>query len=131
MLAGYTLLPGSDDLHLIAWRAALTYLPLAMIAAVALAAIAAVGLREMRRIARLVVLTPLATALVGPFAVRVILPGGLDSRYFAAGLPGFLLFIVADYHRGADAQRPTCNRRARVDDAPWRCPSCRRSGLPA
>jgi len=101
MLAGYTLLPGSDDLHLIGWRAALTYLPLAMIAAVALAAIAAVGLREMRRIARLVILIPLATALVGPFAVRVILPGGLNPRYFAAGLPGFLLFIASGMTTGA------------------------------
>jgi hypothetical protein len=42
-----------------------------------------------------VVLVPLAAALAGPFAVRLVLPGGMNPRYFAAALPAFLLFIAS------------------------------------
>jgi 4-amino-4-deoxy-L-arabinose transferase-like glycosyltransferase len=44
MLAGYTLLPGSDNLHLLGWHAALPYVPLAAVGGVALAVTCAVGL---------------------------------------------------------------------------------------
>ena len=95
LVAGYALLPDTFALHAHGGRAALPYLPVALAAAPALAACGLLGLDRVGRTGGLVLVVPLAAALLGPFAVRLVLGVGVNPRYFQATIPAVLVLLAA------------------------------------
>src|SRR5262249_44034652 len=94
LVSGYALLPDTFALHAEGSRAALRYLPIALAAAPALAACALLGLRALDGRARLTVLLPFATALLAPFAVRLVMGVTVNPRYFQATVPAVLVLLA-------------------------------------
>jgi len=94
LVSGYTLLPDTFALHTEGSRAALRYLPIAVAAIPALAACAILGLRALDGRARVTLLLPFATALLAPFAVRVLAGAPVNPRYFQATVPAILVLLA-------------------------------------
>lgn len=94
LVSGYTLLPDTFALHAAGSRSALPYLPIALAAAPALAACALLGLRALGWRARVALLLPVAAALLGPFAVRLVLGVSVNPRYFQATVPAILALLA-------------------------------------
>jgi mannosyltransferase len=95
MLAGYTLLPSSEELHARGAAAAFPYLALAVPAGLAMAAMLVRGLVAFGPRARAVILVPLAAVLLGPWTVMLVLGVGINPRYVTTGLPAFLVLLAA------------------------------------
>ena len=94
LVAGYALLPDTFALHAEGSRAALRYLPVALAAGPALAVCIALGLRALGWRERLTVLLPIATALLAPFAVRLLLGVAVNPRYFQSTVPAVLVLLA-------------------------------------
>jgi len=102
LVSGYALLPDTFALHAEGTRAAVRYLPVALAAVPALAACTLLGLARLDWRARLTLLLPFATALLVPFAVRLILGVTINPRYFQATVPAVLVLLaVGATARGA------------------------------
>jgi hypothetical protein len=94
LLTGYTLMPTSEDLHLLGGtRAVLPYLPIALATVPAFLVVAVAGLHGMRREGRVVLLASFAVALLAPFAYRLAAGVGVHPRYFAAAVAPVLIVI--------------------------------------
>ncbi len=94
LVSGYALLPDTFALHAEGSRAALRYLPLALAAAPALAICMVLGLRRLDWRGRLTLLLPIATALLAPFAVRLLLGVAVNPRYFQSTVPAVLVLLA-------------------------------------
>lgn len=94
LVSGYALLPDTFALHAEGSQAAVRYLPVALVALPALAACALVGLATLNRAARLTLLLPFATAVLAPFAVRLLLGVTVNPRYFQATVPALLVLLA-------------------------------------
>ncbi len=95
LVSGYALLPDTFALHAQGGRAAVPYLPIALAATPVLVACGLLGLGRLGWRARLVLVLPLAAALLGPFAVRLVLGVGVNPRYFQATVPAVLVMLAA------------------------------------
>jgi len=94
LAAGYTLIPSSAELHYGGASAILRYLPYALAGAIPLTAAVISGLRRVESAALRLLLVPLATTLVGPFAVSVVLGVSVNPRYFVTAVPALLLLLA-------------------------------------
>jgi hypothetical protein len=94
LVSGYAFLPDTFALHAEGSHAALRYLPVAMAAAPALAACTILGLRTLDWRARLALVLPIATALLAPFAVRLLLGVAVNPRYFQSTVPAVLVLLA-------------------------------------
>jgi hypothetical protein len=70
------------------------YLPVAVAAAPALVVCAVLGLRPLDWRGRLTLVLPFATALLAPFAIRVLLGVPVNPRYFQATVPAILVLLA-------------------------------------
>jgi 4-amino-4-deoxy-L-arabinose transferase-like glycosyltransferase len=96
LLAGYTLLPSSEDLHAHGMQAVMPFMPIALAAIAPLVLVLFNGLRAMSSTTRVVVLVILGSVFAGPFAAHLVFPGiSLNPRYFMAGEPLFLVTLAA------------------------------------
>ncbi|MEN8131741.1 MAG: glycosyltransferase family 39 protein, partial [Pseudomonadota bacterium] len=101
MISGYALMPGSEELHALGVRAALPYLPLALITVIPLGVIAIRGLMALNRDASLLLLVTLAVPLLAPFLVRVIFPDvSINPRYTLPAAPSLLVLLGAGLAQG-------------------------------
>jgi uncharacterized membrane protein len=125
LVSGYALLPDTFALHAAGSRAALPYLPVALAAAPALAACVLIGLRSLAWRQRITVLLPIATALLAPFAVRLVLGVTVNPRYFQSTVPALLVLACdrRDGIRRASLAQPRRRPRGRP-------PPGRRHGAP-
>ena len=94
LVSGYTLMPDTFALHAEGSRAAMRYLPVAVAAAPALVICAVLGLRPLDWRGRLTLVLPFATALLAPFAIRVLLGVPVNPRYFQATVPAILVLLA-------------------------------------
>lgn len=94
LVSGYTLMPDTFALHAEGSRAAMRYLPVAVAAAPALVVCAVLGLRPLDWRGRLTLVLPFATALLAPFAIRVLLGVPVNPRYFQATVPAILVLLA-------------------------------------
>jgi mannosyltransferase len=94
LVSGYAFLPDTFALHAEGSRAALRHVPVALAAAPALAACALLGLGVLDWRARLTLLLPFASALLAPFAVRLLLGVTVNPRYFQATVPALLVLLA-------------------------------------
>jgi 4-amino-4-deoxy-L-arabinose transferase-like glycosyltransferase len=95
LVSGYALLPDTFALHSEGARAGLRYLPIALAAAPALALCAAIALRSLGWRERLTLALPIATALLAPFAIRLVLGVAVNPRYFQTIVPAVLVLLAA------------------------------------
>jgi uncharacterized membrane protein len=101
MISGYTLMPASEELHAQGIRAALPYLPLALIAIIPLGILAVKGLMALDRDALLLVLVTLAVPLLAPFLVIVVFPDvSINPRYAMPAAPTLLVLLGAGLAQG-------------------------------
>jgi len=101
MISGYTLMPGSEELHALGVRAALPYLPLALITVIPLGILAVRGLMALNRDALLLVLVTLAVPLLAPFIVIVVFPDvSINPRYAMPAAPSLLVLLAAGLAHG-------------------------------
>ncbi len=112
LVSGYTLMPDTFALHAQGSHAALPYVPIALAAAPALIACALLALGTLTWPGRLTLVLPVAVALFGPFAVRLVLGVAVNPRYFQATVPAILVLLAI----GA-AVRGAWTRVARVAGA--------------
>jgi uncharacterized membrane protein len=94
LVAGYALLPDTFALHAEGGRAALRYVPIALAAAPALALCAVIALRSLGWRERLTLAVPIATALLAPFAIRLLLGVAVNPRYFQTIVPAVLVLLA-------------------------------------
>lgn len=94
MLAGYTLLPTSEQLHALGPRAILPHLPIALAALPAFVVVVLAGLRTLNATGRIVLLSTFCVALSVPFLYRLTAGAGVHPRYFSAAI-GPLLIVTA------------------------------------
>jgi hypothetical protein len=94
LVAGYTFLPDTFELHAAGGRAALRYLPVALAAGPVLACCALLALRGLARELWPALLLPLATTWLAPFAIRLVLGVGVNPRYFQASVPALLVLLA-------------------------------------
>jgi hypothetical protein len=109
LVSGYTLMPDTFALHAEGNRAALRYLPSALVAAPAILLCGGLGLATLDRRGRLAVLLPSAAAVLAPFAIRLVLGVAVNPRYFQSIVPALLVLLAV----GA-AARGTWQRAGRV-----------------
>jgi uncharacterized membrane protein len=101
MISGYTLMPASEELHALGIRAALPYLPVALITVIPLGILAVKGLMALNRDALLLVLVTLAVPLLAPFMVRIIFPDvSINPRYAMPAAPALLVLLGAGLAQG-------------------------------
>jgi uncharacterized membrane protein len=101
MISGYTLMPGSEELHALGVRAALPYLPVALITVIPLGILAVRGLMALDRDASLLVLVTLAVPLLAPFMVIVVFPDvSINPRYAMPAAPSLLVLLAAGLAQG-------------------------------
>ena len=100
LVSGYTLMPDTFALHIEGSRAAVRYLPVALVAAPAILVCCVLGLRTLDPRGRLTLLLPMATAVLAPFAVRLVLGVAVNPRYFQSIVPALLVLLAV----GAAAQ---------------------------
>ncbi len=112
LVSGYALLPDTFALHAEGSRAALRYLPVALAAAPALATCAVLGVRALGWRERLTVVLPIASALVAPFAVRLLLGVAVNPRYFQSTVPALLVLLAVG--AAARTTRPWLASRAGI-----------------
>jgi uncharacterized membrane protein len=93
LVAGYTLLPDTFALHAEGGRAALRYLPVAIVAAPVLAACVLLGFAALGWRSRLTLVLPIASTLLAPFAVHLVLAVAVHPRYFQAMAPAVLVLL--------------------------------------
>jgi uncharacterized membrane protein len=102
LVSGYALLPDTFALHAEGSRAALRYLPIALAATPALLACAVLALRTIDWRVRLTLVLPIATALLAPFVIRLVLGVAVNPRYFQSTVPAVLVLLaVGAAARGA------------------------------
>jgi len=94
LIGGYALLPDTFALHDHGARAALPYLPVALLAAPVIAACALVGLRSAGRAGLLALVLPLLPALVLPLLVPFVLDVAVNPRYFQSVVPALLVLLA-------------------------------------
>ncbi len=95
LLTGYTLMPTSEELHLLGPRSVIPDLPMALALIPSFLLIALAGTRALDRPARTVLLTSFGVALLAPFAYRLLAGAGVHPRYFAAAFAPFLVVVAA------------------------------------
>jgi hypothetical protein len=96
IVSGYTLLPSSLELHDQGARAALPYLPFAAAATIPLLVIGVSALRSLPRSHAALLLTILATTVLGPFVGRLLFADlSINPRYAMAGAPSFFVLLGA------------------------------------
>jgi uncharacterized membrane protein len=95
LLTGYTLMPSSDELHGTGLRAALPYIPVALVAVFALALIAWRGLRSLPRPAWILLVGQVLGVLLGPLAMSLVFDIGINPRYAMTAAPAFIAFLAA------------------------------------
>ena len=101
MISGYTLMPGSEELHALGIRAALPYLPVALITVIPLGILAVKGLMALDRDALLLILATLAVPLLAPFMVIVVFPDvSINPRYAMPAAPSLLVLLGAGLAQG-------------------------------
>jgi uncharacterized membrane protein len=105
LIVGYALLPDTFALHEHSVRAALPYVPVAVLAAPVVAACGILGLRAARRAGWLALVVPLVPALVAPLAVPMLLDVAVNPRYFQTAVPA-LLVVLALGAASRGASRP-------------------------
>jgi uncharacterized membrane protein len=94
MLSGYTLVPGSQDLHAEGMRAALPYIPIALAAMAPFAFLAYTGIRTLVPTARLIILMSFAATVAGPLLAYIVFPGAsIHPRYTITGGPALLVLL--------------------------------------
>lgn len=105
LLTGYTLMPTSEELHLLGPSAVLPSLPLAVAVLPTFLIAAAAGIGALRREARVALLTSFGVALLVPFVYRFVAGAGVHPRYFAAAVAPVLIVtgtgMAASRLRGA------------------------------
>ena len=94
LLTGYTLMPSSDDLHGTGLRAALPYVPVALLAFCALALIAWRALRSLPGPAWILLLGQVLGVLLGPLAMSLVFDIGINPRYAMTAAPAFFVFLA-------------------------------------
>lgn len=94
MLTGYTLMPTSAELHAIGLRAALPYVPIALVMLVALAIIALRALQTLPKPTWILLLGALFGILLGPLAMSLVFDIGINPRYAMTGTPAFMTFLA-------------------------------------
>jgi mannosyltransferase len=109
-VSGYAALPSSEALHAEGLRAALPYVPVAVLGGIPLVVLGAMGLRALGHIGRLALLPPLGLALAGPFLGSVLLGVGINPRYCAPAVPALLVVLAV----GAAGARGGLGRLAAV-----------------
>ena len=101
MISGYTLMPTSQELHALGVRAALPYLPVALITVIPLGILAVRGLMALNRDALLLILVTLAVPLLAPLMVRVFFPDvSINPRYTMPAAPSLLVLLGAGLAQG-------------------------------
>ncbi len=95
LLTGYTLMPTSEQLHMLGPSAVLPHLPIALATVPAFAIVTAAGLRAVERKARVVLLATFGFALLAPFVYRLVAGVGVHPRYFAAAAAPILIVTGA------------------------------------
>lgn len=96
MISGYTLMPSSEELHTLGIRAALPYLPVALITIVPLGILVVRGLMALDRDALLLILATLTVPLLAPFMVRIVFPDiSINPRYTMTAAPSLLVLLGA------------------------------------
>lgn len=91
LLTGYTLMPTSEELHMLGPRAVLPSLPIAIATLPAFGIAATAGIRALRSEARVVLLASFGVALLAPFGYRLAAGAGVHPRYFAAAVAPVLI----------------------------------------
>ena len=105
MISGYTLIPSSEELHAVGIRAALPYLPVALMTVVPLGIIAVRGLMALERDALLLILITLAVPLLSPFMVSVVFPDvSINPRYSMTAAPSLFVLLGAGLAQGFSQQ---------------------------
>jgi uncharacterized membrane protein len=94
LVSGYTLMPDTFALHAEGSRAALHYLPVALAAAPAILLCGVLGVARLDWRGRLALLLPIATAVLAPFAVRIVLGVPVNPRYFQSIVPALLVVLA-------------------------------------
>jgi hypothetical protein len=94
LVSGYTLMPDTFALHAEGSRAALRYLPVALVTTPAILACGLLGASTLDWRGRLAVLLPIATAVLAPFAVRIVLGVAVNPRYFQSIVPAVLVLLA-------------------------------------
>jgi mannosyltransferase len=94
LLAGYTLMPTSEELHELGSRAVLPHLPLALAALPAFLVVTLAGLRRLDARGRAVLLASFGVALLVPFFYRAAAGAGVHPRYFAAAVAPLLMLTA-------------------------------------
>lgn len=95
LLTGYTLMPSSDELHGTGLRAALPYVPVALVVLCALALVAWRALRFLPRPAWILLVGQVLGVLLGPLAMSFVFDIGINPRYAMTAAPAFIIFLAA------------------------------------
>ena len=95
LISGYTLLPSSAELHAQGARAAIAYLPIAIPTLVAVLILVGATVRFMSTKALLLLTILVGVVVLGPFAVGLLFPVGINPRYAMAGVPALLVLLAA------------------------------------
>lgn len=95
LLAGYTLMPSSSEMHDQGLRAILPYLPIASMALVALVLTLWRGLQTLSRPAWILLLGVLAGVLFPPLLMSNLFDIGINPRYAMTGAPAFIILVAA------------------------------------
>lgn len=93
LVAGYSLLPTSEALHTEGLRAALPYVPLALLGAAAVFVLATIAWHRLNREGRILLLATIGMVVVAPFAVSLLRPVAVNPRYAAAAVPALLTLL--------------------------------------
>jgi uncharacterized membrane protein len=94
LIAGYALLPDTFALHEHSARAALPYVPVALVAAPIIAACGVFGLRAAGRPGLLALVLPLVPALLAPLLMPFVLDVAINPRYFQTVVPALLVLLA-------------------------------------
>jgi 4-amino-4-deoxy-L-arabinose transferase-like glycosyltransferase len=95
LLGGYSLVPTSYDVHYQGLKAALPYLPFAVVGGSALALLALIGTRCLNRTAAVLLWAVLPTSVLGPLIASPFVHILAKPRYLAASIPALFLIIAA------------------------------------
>lgn len=95
LISGYTLLPSSAELHAQGVRSVIAYLPIAIPSLVAVLILVGATVRFMSTKALLLLTILIGVVVLGPFAVGLLFPVGINPRYAMAGVPALLVLLAA------------------------------------
>lgn len=95
LISGYTLLPSSAELHAQGVRSVIAYLPIAIPGLVAVLILFGATVRSMSTKSLLMLTILIAVIVLGPFAVGLLFPVGINPRYAMAGVPALLVLLAA------------------------------------